>query len=497
MVLDHVGPEDFGKLQLLHYPTTSEIPFAIGVTNPIGCMLAAPSVPSYAPCPAIIGKTTLLDLPLDIIECIIDAVLDFADPIRTTTLSSLSLASKSWGTPAQKALHFSPYLSPYLSPTAKKHVYERMSMLHASLSQRPDLASAVRSLHLGNWTSRARTEAKIDRRHISKLSIEMIGLSPNITFLDLPGVTHVDTSDLHLALAKLSSIKSFSYGDGHAGEEPWIINYNPDIRAIWGTAPLYFDELAKLVGPSTPITPRLDHQVEEDEPEVSTLGSPKPSWPHLKHLTLRARLRSRNREEDSAFSCQLESLTIAFSQHAKTSYPELSRILSNSQTTLTRLDIIEHQILPGDLVRLLESHGSHLTDLRTTTSNQYRLSQLVKPIARSCPALKRLELGSYLDALYAIQTFRACPDLESIKLTSVRVGQYEPTNLFDQVAAGTKTLLGQPDAYPRLRIVELTENVEAGERDRPKNSGVTYRMRLDRGTSDRPRSVEVAVRVFW
>ncbi|KDE08173.1 hypothetical protein MVLG_01653 [Microbotryum lychnidis-dioicae p1A1 Lamole] len=465
MVFDHVGPEDF----------------------------AAPSVASYAPGPAIIGKTTLLDLPLDIIECIIDAVLDFTDPIRTTTLSSLSLASKLWGTPAQKALHSSPYLS----PTAKKHVYERMSMLHASLSQRLDLASAVRSIHLGNWTSRARTEAKIDRRHISKLSIEMIGLCPNLTFLDLPGVTHVDASDLHLALAKLSSIKSFSYGDGHAGEEPWIINYNPEIRAIWGTAPLYFDELAKLVGPSTPVTPRLDHQVEEDEPEVFTPESPKPSWPHLKHLTLRARLRSRQREEDSALSCQLESLTIAFGQHAKTSYPELAQILSNSQTTLTRLDIIEHQILPGDLVRFLESYGSYLTDLRTTTSNQYRLSQLVKPIARSCPALKRLELGSYLDALYAIQTFRACLDLESIKLTSVRVGQYEPTNLFDQVAAGTKTLLGQPDAYPRLRIVELTENLETGERDRPKNSGVTYRMRLDRGTSDRPRSVEVAVRVFW
>ncbi|SCV69612.1 BQ2448_2632 [Microbotryum intermedium] len=446
-------------------------------------------VPSYAS--PLNHNSAYFDLPLDIIECIIDAVLDLPDLTRTTTLSSLSLASKSWGAPAQKALHSSPYLS----PTVKRHVYERMLILHMTLTQRPDIASAVRSLHLGEWTSRARTEAKIDRRHVSKLSIDMIGLCPHLTFLDLPGVTHTDASDLHLALAELGSIKSFSYGDGHAGEEPWIINYSPEIRAVWGTAPLYFDELAKLVGPSAPMPPRLDQQVEKDESDFG--ASSAACWPHLEHLKLRARLRSRHHDDGSTLSCQLHSLTVALHRHSKTTYPELSRVLSCSQTTLTRLDIVEHQIPPGDLVRLLESHGSLLTDLRTTTANQFRLSDLVKPIARCCPDLRRLELGSYVDALYAIQTFRACLDLEVIILASVRTGQYEPTNLFDQVAAGTKTLLGQLDAYPRLRRVELTENADAAERDRPKERGVTYRMRLDRGTSDRPRSVEVAVRVFW
>ncbi|GAA5995301.1 uncharacterized protein JCM10292_005089 [Rhodotorula paludigena] len=324
--------------------------------------------PLRSPSPSPYRPPRPCTLPLDVCELVADAVLSLPAAVASQTLRALSLVSRGWTAAAQSALHRNPWLSFDAPDTVPPRTYARLEALGRTLAARPDLARGVQALDLGRYTARCQTEAKVDRRLVSRLSVALVSACPALKRLSIPFVTHVDKMDLVVALRELSMLETFVFGEGAATPEPWVIHVDVSIQDTWGTARWTRADFAAL----------------------ST------RWPRLKSLVLDARVRGREDDKDGGVPWVLESFELALIRNTKLSFAYLDKLLAGCrQGSLRRLVLKEHQFEPGALLAFLEQFGQNVDVLVTSSADRVNPDKaLVAALPSVCPHLRMLRLAS-------------------------------------------------------------------------------------------------------
>ncbi|GAA5853513.1 hypothetical protein JCM9279_001298 [Rhodotorula babjevae] len=392
-----------------------------------------------------------LDLPHDVCQLVCDATLDLPPGVASSTLRSLALVSRTWSAPAQHALYRSPWLSFDAPDRVPPRTYTRLEQLAATLDARPDLARGVLDLDAGKYTVRCQTEARVDRRLVSRLAVRLVAACPSLRALSLPFVVQADKPALLSALRRLALLEALTLGDGVAVADPWVVNVDVAVLDEWGVAQWWRRDLAALA----------------------------PHWPRLRRVALKARIRARDGDEPIPWA--LDAFELALGRSARLSAPYVAAALGRSVLagSLRRLTLCEHQLEPGALVELLEAVGGGGDDegaaagagglevLRTTTADKVtRHDVLAHDIARTCPRLRVLALetplGDLPGALGALGSLR---HLRRLALASL-VAPRERTGVGPLVAA--------LEAFPVLDEVRLA-SVGTGMSD----DAVLERLTLD------------------
>jgi len=373
-----------------------------------------------------------LDLPHDVCQLVCDAALDLPPGIASSTLQALALVSRTWSTAAQHALYRNPWLSFDAPDRVAPRTFTRLEQLVATLAARPDLARGVLALDAGKYTVRCQTEAKVDRRLVSRLAVRLVAACPNLRALSLPFVVQADKPALLSALRRLALLEQLTLGDGVALADPWVVNVDVAVLDEWGVAQWWRRDLAALA----------------------------PHWPRLRRVALHARIRGRHGDERIPWA--LDAFELALGRSARLEAQYVAAVLGRSVAagTLRRLTLCEHQLEPGALVELLGAVGgggsgeegaagaTGLEELRTTTADKVtRHDDLAHDVARTCPHLRVLALetplGDLLGALGALSSLR---HLRRLALTSL-VAPRERT--------GVARLVAALEAFPQLDEVRL------------------------------------------
>ncbi|KAG0663400.1 hypothetical protein C6P46_002739 [Rhodotorula mucilaginosa] len=329
------------------------------------------------------------DLPEDICRLICDAVRDLPRAIAASTLFSLSLVSRSWARPAQTALHHDPFLSFDAPDTIAPRTFERLSALLRTLVARPDLSCSVRKFDLGCYTTRCQTEARVDRRRVSKLSSDLVAACPALKSISLPFVTQADKPYLLDALRKLELLETLVIGEGTSSPDPWVINVDIGIKDAWGCARWFREDFVALSG----------------------------HWPRLRRLILEARVRTRDQDDERGVPWELEEFRLDLQRHGRLAFEQVDLLLAGSRNgSLRRLHVKEHQLADDALEQLIEYYGSNLRSLTTLTADHFtRRDELFSAIAACCPSLRsRLTLAT------VIAPARSSPDLAAEVVTLVQ-----------------------------------------------------------------------------
>jgi len=361
-----------------------------------------------------------LDLPQDVCHAVCGAVESLPAAVASTTLRSLSLVSRTWSAAAQCSLYRDPWLSFDAPDRVPPRTFLRLEQLLRTLEERPDLARGVQALDAGTYTVRCQTEAKADRRLVSRLAIALVAACPSLRSLSLPFVVQADKAALLSALRQLSLLETFTFGSGAATADPWIINVDVAIKDAWGVAQWWRRDLRALA----------------------------PHWPRLRCLVMQARVRGRDGDEGVPWA--LEAFELSLVRSARLSFPYLEALLAgcSAQGSLRCLKLCEHQLEPGALVELLEAVGANLEVLKTTTADKVtRNDALVVTISHTCPRLKLLALETPLgDVQGALDTLSSLPYLQSLALTSL-VGS--------AVGVDPQALVARLEVFPALQRVDL------------------------------------------
>ncbi|GAA5900887.1 hypothetical protein JCM5296_002207 [Sporobolomyces johnsonii] len=360
-------------------------------------------------------------LPIDVIHLIVKAVAAFPPVVATRALLSLSLVSHSWLIAAQPALYRSPFFSFDAPDTTPPRTYSRLSSFLATLVARPDLAKTVRAFELGTYSARCQAEANVDRRLVSRMSLELVRACANLRELSFPFVTMADKFDLVFALRRLENLEVFTFGEGASTIDPWVINIDAAVRDEWGSARWTMDDFRSL-------------------------GQ---CWSRLRSVVLQARVRVLDRHDEAEHvGWQLESFELALIRNARVGISYLDRLLSGSRTSLRHLTLKEHQVHSADLVQLIETYGPTLEYLATTSADQHNPNlPLLAAIATHCPNLGVLKLGSPVDDLLpALTTLARLRNLRHLHL-----GALYATAL----PGGREALITALQAFQRLEVLNL------------------------------------------
>ncbi|GAA5937058.1 hypothetical protein JCM10213_000175 [Rhodosporidiobolus nylandii] len=361
-------------------------------------------------------------LPIDILDLICTAILSFPRAVSTSTLLSLCRTSRAWCAAAQPALFRHPFLSFDAPDVTPPRTYSRLGGLLHTLRRRPDLASAVQAFDLGRYTARCQTEAKVDRRLVSRLAVDLAEACTNLRELSVPFVTQADKHDLLVPLRRLSSLRSFTFGEGASTADPWVVNVDIAIKDQWGTAIWTRGDFAALAK----------------------------SWPRLKRVVLQARVRGLEADQE-VILWQLEEFELSLFKNVKLSFPYLDRLLSNCRATgsLRRLILKEHQLHPEDLVSLVEAYGGSLETLETTTANRFaRNEPFLVAIASSCRLLRTLRIGTPIyDLPGVLHELSQLPRLRSLALETV---------LLQRLSGTGASLAGEVRRFKALEQLSLT-----------------------------------------
>ncbi|GAA5986010.1 hypothetical protein JCM11641_004900 [Rhodosporidiobolus odoratus] len=397
-------------------------------------------------------------LPLDLLHLICIPILDFPPAIATANLHSLSLASRAWSLAAQPALFHSPYLSSDPLDRVEPRTYARLKSFLEAVQGRPDLAAAVRDFDAGKYTARCTTEAEVDRRLVSRLSIKLIQVCSNLRTLSLPFVTQADKYDLVVALRKLSSLEVVTIGEGAAISDPWVINVDIAIKDQWGTAVWTRDDMVTFAN----------------------------HWPRLRKVVLQVKLKGLTPDAVAPIPWQLEGFELALLKHGKVSFDYLDRLLSNTHSSLRRLVLTEHQLDPDDLLHVFEAYGATLTALETTTANIYAPNKsLFSTIASSCPSLRFLRLGTPVYALSScLLHLSELHHLSDLALDHI---------LLQRLEGPTSVLAAELRRFPRLRRLSLTPGYHGDPTD-DLEQFQQFQLRLHALKSVLKHEVEVIVR---
>lgn len=345
-----------------------------------------------------------LELPEDVCNSICEAVAVLPRAVAAETFLSLSLVSRTWSNAAQAALHADPFLSFDAPDTVLPRTFERLSKLLRTLEERPDLARSVRRLDLSLYSTRCQTEARIDRRRISRLSVELVLACPALQTLSLPFVTQADKPHLVDALRQLGLLQTLIIGEGTSSPDPWVINVDIGIKDQWGCARWFREDFLALCR----------------------------SWPRLRKLVLEARLRNRDKDDAVGIAWQLESFELSLLRHGRLPFRQVDLLLSGCrQGSLRHLNVKEHQLAEGALGEIVEHFGAGLKSLTTLTADHFtRHDGLFANIAAHCPSLERLHLATPVyDLLGCLETLLQLPHLSELTLATVVAPQVPPVNL--------------------------------------------------------------------
>ncbi|KWU41836.1 hypothetical protein RHOSPDRAFT_36604 [Rhodotorula sp. JG-1b] len=341
-----------------------------------------------------IGTSTRCDLPEDICGLVCDAVRDLPRAVAASTLLSLSLVSRSWAAAAQSALHHDPFLSFDAPDTVCPRTFERLSALLQTLVARPDLSRSVRKFDLGCYTTRCQTEARVDRRRVSKLSVDLVAASPALKSISLPFVTQADKPYLIDALRKLELLETLIIGEGTSSPDPWVINVDIGIKDAWGCARWFREDFVALSG----------------------------HWPRLRRLVLEARVRARDTDDEHGVPWELEEFRLDLQRHGRLGFRHVDLLLAGSRNgSLKRFHVKEHQLADDALAQVVEHYGSNLKSLTTLTADHFtRHDELFSAIAAFCPSLRCVHLSTPVyDLLPCLRHLLQLPRLRRLTLATV------------------------------------------------------------------------------
>ena len=306
-----------------------------------------------------------------------------------------------------------------------------------TLESRKDLRDKVRDLYgLGGWGKRCLSEGVPDRRVISQIMLRLIGLCERVEKLDVPFVVESDKGRLMSIFnnERWNEVREVRFGSGYQVKDPWVVNVDQGVMDQWGQAKWYISDFGQLCQ----------------------------NWRRVKRFELNARLRVRDPQEDEEgekLGFQLKGFELNLSKNEKLSFLYLNRFLSSSLSTLTSLNLKEHQLLPPSTqFELLRTYGSNLESLETTSSNQFDDNlPLTHCISASCPSLTSLSIGSRVNHLFpTLQLLSFLPSLETLILKSVHSLELDKGRLED-------CLFGFPK-LKRLVCEPSHANVEDGLR---------------------------------
>ncbi|GAA5984443.1 hypothetical protein JCM10908_003348 [Rhodotorula pacifica] len=370
------------------------------------------------------------ELPEDVCEAICEAVRDLPRAVAASTLLSLSLVCRTWSAAAQSALHHDPFLSFDAPDMIPPRTYERLSALLRTLTARPDLSRSVRKFDLGCYTTRCQTEARVDRRRVSRLSVDLVAACPALKSLSLPFVTQADKPYLIDALRNLSLLETLIIGEGTSSPDPWVINVDIGIKDAWGCARWFREDFVTL----------------------------SKDWPRLRRLVLEARVRNRDKDNEQGVPWELEEFELSLQRHGRLAFRQIDLLLVGCRSgSLRRLVVKEHQLADAALAQIVETYGSNLTHLTTLTADHFtRHDELFPAIAAFCPSLRHINLST------PVYNFLACfrhllqpPQLRSLTLSTVVAPATTPSDLASEVVA----LLQQHPNLKRLVIAPGTHHV--------------------------------------
>ncbi|GAA5963158.1 hypothetical protein JCM8115_001039 [Rhodotorula mucilaginosa] len=379
---------------------------------------------------AEIGISQPCDLPEDTCQLVCDAVRDLPRAVAASTLSSLSLVSRSWMAAAQNALHHDPFLSFDAPDTIAPRTFERLSALLRTLVARPDLSRSVRKFDLGCYTTRCQTEARVDRRRVSKLSVDLVAACPALKSISLPFVTQADKPYLIDALRKLDLLETLIIGDGTSSPDPWVINVDIGIKDAWGCARWFREDFVALSG----------------------------HWPRLRRLILEARVRTRDQDDEHGVPWELEEFRLDLQRHGRLAFRQVDLLLAGSRNgSLRRLHVKEHQLADDALAQLIEYYGSNLVSLTTLTADHFTgHDELFPAIAAFCPSLRFVHLSTPVyDLLPCLQHLLRSSKLQRITLATV----IAPARSSPDLAAEVVTLVQNAPNLEELNIALGTHHV--------------------------------------
>ncbi|POY75993.1 hypothetical protein BMF94_1078 [Rhodotorula taiwanensis] len=350
--------------------------------------------------------------------------------VAASTLLSLSLVSQTWSRAAQAALHADPFLCFDAPDTIPPRTYERLSMLLRTLAARPDLARSVRCLDLGLYTTRCQTEARVDRRRVSQLSIDLVRAAPALHALSLPFVTQADKPHLVDALRSLDCLQTLTIGEGTSSPDPWVINVDIGIKDQWGCARWFRGDFVPLCR----------------------------HWPRLRKVNLQARLRNRDKDDVVGVPWRLEAFELSLHRHGRLGFAQLDLLLHGCRAaTLRHLHVKEHQLAEGALENILSTYGSGLTSLTTLTADHFSHHNALFPtIAESCPALETLYLATPVyDLLANLRDLLRLPRLRELTLATAVAPVVPPVDLVARLAE----VIGSGPSLSAIAIAPGTHHV--------------------------------------
>jgi hypothetical protein len=276
--------------------------------------------------------------------------------------------------------------------------------------------------------------------------VQLVAACTNLRTLSVPFVTQVDKPDLLVALHSLSSLNSFTFGEGATTETPWVVNVDVDIKDEWGTAVWTRGDFAELAS----------------------------SWKSLRRFVLEARIRVPDKDPVIPWQ-RLESFKLALIKNVKVSFSYLDKLLSTCRTTnsLRHLSLKEHQLLPSDLIPLLEAYGASLETLETTTADRFTSNDaLFSTLSSSCPNLHSLRLGTPIyDLPLVFNELSQLPHLRRLTLDTVLLQRFEGTS------CPTRSLAEQLRRFPQLKRLSLCPGYH-GEPDDDLERFAQFQLRL-------------------
>ncbi|GAA5939181.1 uncharacterized protein JCM15063_004444 [Sporobolomyces koalae] len=328
-----------------------------------------------------------VSLSWDIVQYLVDTVLPtYLAPIPLTrALLSLCRVSRAMHHIAQPVLFHTPFISfdpPDTTPPGR--TFERVEhLVHTLEHDRSGLATRVRNLgSLGQWSTRILSEGiPKNRIDVSTLLIRLVALCPNCETIAIPFVTisHQERFSRTI-ITNGSRLREIRFGEGYESQDPWVINFDPSVREQWGSAKftirdfqLWSNPLARVTHLKLMARLRVEDPLEEDDELVDS------------------------DEEPEVLGFKLEHFQLDLLRNSKLSFNYVYRLLYTSRTTLKSLVLKEHQLTsaPETLDRILETFGSTLTVLRTSSANQTTDNRhLLVTISTNCPNLETLSIGS-------------------------------------------------------------------------------------------------------
>ncbi|GAA5878719.1 hypothetical protein JCM3774_000485 [Rhodotorula dairenensis] len=362
-------------------------------------------------------------LPEDVCEAICDAVRDLPRAVAASSLLSLSLVSRTWSAAAQSALHRDPFLSFDAPDTVPPRTFDRLAALLRTLTARPDLSRSVREFDLGCYTTRCQTEARVDRRSVSKLSVDLVQACPALKSLSLPFVSQADKPYLIDALRHLVLLETLVIGEGTSSPDPWVINVDIGIKDAWGCARWFREDFVTLAN----------------------------YWPRLRRLRLQARVRGRDQDDLNGVPWALEEFELSLQRHGRLPFRHVDLLLAGCRTgSLQRLRVREHQLADGALAQVLEHYGSRLSHVTTSTADLFtRHDELFPTIAAFCPSLRVLHLSTPVyDLVPCLRHLLQPARLRHLTLSTVMAPANWPPDL-------ASDLVGLLQLHPTLELIEV------------------------------------------